>query len=46
MNDYFESPLYEDEFAGMEDYEMLTEDIDEDLYEEYIDRYDERSDFF
>lgn len=46
MSGFFGNPIYEDDLAGMEEYDMLAEEIDEELYEEYIDEYDERADYF
>ncbi len=46
MKNLFGSPFYEDDLAGMEEYDMLAEDIDEELYEEYIDEYGDKRDFF
>ncbi len=45
MKGIFENPNYED-LAGMEEYDMLSEELDEELYEEYIDEFDERPEFF
>ena len=42
----FDYPIYRDEFGGMEEYDMLAEDNDEELYEEYIDEFNERYDLF
>ncbi len=40
----YNNPIYSDEYGGMEEYDMLAEELDEELYEEYLDDFEERID--
>ena len=46
MKDYYDDPIFEDDLAGMEDYDNSEDDADEELYEEYIDEFGDRYRFF
>ncbi len=46
MRDYYDDPIFEDDLAGMEDFDYSEDDADEELYEEYIDEYGDRYRFF
>ena len=46
MKDYFDDPIYEDDLAGMEDFQFPEDDLDEELYEDYIDDPGDKFHFF
>ena len=46
VKDFFDDPIFEDDLVDMEEFDLVEDDGDEELYEDYIDDHREKFRFF